>query len=164
MADFAQRFRQAGLMIRQIYIRHWARRFIIHGAVISAINSSDGRAGECCQRFGLRSGKGTLGRVLAISAARAAALSSGGGGPDSLLAKALRIEAGMLCSLIGCGSKPPAESTVLHSCGSFAMVGDLRGLLGPAGGCAVPTIAALFSLANQSVSSWPQPSPPLTGF
>ena len=70
----------------------------------------------------------------------------------------------MVCALTGCGSKPPAVSTVLHSCGSFAIARDLRGLLGPADGCMVPAIAALFSLANQLVSSCPQPSSLLTGF
>ena len=45
----------------------------------------------------------------------------------------------------GLCSKPPAVSTVLHSCGSFAVVGDLRGLLGPADGCIIPAIASPFS-------------------
>ena len=116
------------------------------------------------QRFGLRSGNGIPAWVLAISAARAAASSLGGGGPDSLLASTLRIGTGIISALTGCGSKPPAASTVLHSCGSFAIVGDLRGLLGPADGCMVPAIAALFSLANQLVSSSPQPSSLLKAF
>ena len=51
------------------------------------------------QRFGLRSGNGIPAWALAISAARAAASSLGGGGPDSLLARALRIGAGMLSAL-----------------------------------------------------------------
>ena len=66
------------------------------------------------QRFGLRSGNGIPAWVLAISAARAAASSLGGGGPDSLLASTLRIGTGIISALTGCGSKPPAVSTVLH--------------------------------------------------
>src|SRR6476620_3159899 len=116
------------------------------------------------QRFGLRSGNGIPACVLAISAARAAASSLGGGGPESLLASALRIGAGIVSALTGCGSKPPAVSTLLHSCGSFAIVRDLRGSRGPTGGCMVPAIAALFSLANQLVSSCPQPSSLLKAF
>ena len=37
-----------------------------------------------------------------------------------MLASALRIEAGIVSASTGCGSKPPAVSTVLHSCGSYA--------------------------------------------
>ena len=128
----------------QIRIHHRAKRSRRHGAVAFLLRLASSLIDARYQRFGLRSGNGIPAWVLAISAARAAASSSGGGGPDSLLARALRIGAGMVCALTGCGSKPPAVSTVPHSCGSFAMVGDLRGLLGPADGCAVPAIAALF--------------------
>src|SRR5262245_60745216 len=68
---------------------------------------------EKLQRLGFRSGNGTSARVLAISAARAAASSLGGGGPDSLLARAFKTCGGMLPALTGTGSKPPAVSTVL---------------------------------------------------
>ena len=92
------------------------------------------------------------------------ASSLGGGGPDSLLARAFKTCGDMVPALKGSGSAPPAVSTVLHSCGSFAMVGDLRGLLAADGGCVVQAIAALFSFSYQLVSSCPQPSSPLKGF
>src|SRR5262245_44090116 len=82
---------------------------------------------EKLQRLGLRSGNGIAACILAISAARAAALSLGGGGPDSLLARAFKTCGGMVPALTSTGSKPPAASTVLHSCGSFAIVRELRG-------------------------------------
>jgi hypothetical protein len=101
--------------------------------------------------------------VLAISAARAAS-SLGGGGPDSLLASAFKTCGGMVPELTGTGSKPPAASTVLHSCGSFAIVRELRGLLAVAGDCMAPAIAAFLSFSYQLVSSCPQPSSLLKGF
>ena len=116
------------------------------------------------QRFGLRSGKGIAACILAISAARAVASSLGGGGPDSLLARAFKTCGGMVPALIGSGSKPPAFSTVLHSCGSFAIVGDLRGLLAATDGCKAPAIAANLSFSYQLVSPSPQPSSLLRGF
>jgi hypothetical protein len=70
----------------------------------------------------------------------------------------------MVSALTGVGSKPPAASTALHSCGSFAIVNDLRGLLGVAGGCMAPAIAALFKFSYQLVSPSPQPSSLLKGF
>jgi hypothetical protein len=116
------------------------------------------------QRLGLRSGNGIAACILAISAARAAASSFGGGGPDSLLARAFKTGCGIVPALTGTGSKPPEVSTVLHSCGSFAIVNDLRGLLAAAGGCVAPAIAALFSFSYQLVSPSPQPSSLLKGF
>ena len=70
----------------------------------------------------------------------------------------------MVFALTGCDSKPPAVCTALHSWGSFVIVGDRRGSLGAREGCTVPAMAALFSLANQLVSSCPQPSSLLRGF
>jgi hypothetical protein len=70
----------------------------------------------------------------------------------------------MVPALTGTGSKPPAASTVLHSCGSFAIVRELRGLLAVAGDCMAPAIAALLSFSYQLVSSCPQPSPLFKGF
>src|SRR5262249_43872227 len=55
------------------------------------------------------------------------------------------------------GSRPPAVRTVPHSCGSLLIViEDLRGT--PVAGCPAPAIAAFFSIANQVLSSCPQPS------
>src|SRR5262249_17904974 len=102
--------------------------------------------------------------ILAISAARAAASSFGGGGPDSLLERACRTCGGMGPALTGTGSKPPTASPVLHSPRNFAIVKELRGLLAGAGGCKAPAIAALLSFSYQLVSSCPQPSSPLRGF
>src|SRR6476619_3548822 len=99
------------------------------------------------QRLGLRSGNGIAACILAINAARAAASSFGGGGPDSLLARAFKTGGGIVPALTGTGSKPPAINTVLHSCGSFAIVRDLRGLLAAAGGCKAPAIAAFFNFS-----------------
>lgn len=39
-----------------------------------------------------------------------------------MLASAFKTCDGMVPALTGTGSKPPAASTVLHSCGSFAIV------------------------------------------
>ena len=119
---------------------------------------------EELQRLGLRSGNGIAACILAISAARAAASSFGGGGPDSLLARAFKTGGGIVPALTGTGSKPPEVSTVLHSCGSLAMVKELRGLLAAAGGCKAPAIAAFFNFSYQLVRSCRQPSSLLKGF
>src|SRR6476659_2485242 len=73
----------------------------------------------------------------------------------------------MVPALTGTGSKPPAASTVLHSCGSFAIVRELRGLLAVAGDCmacslsrarqiqlefAAPTVRALRSSVKESLA------------
>src|SRR5262245_35633721 len=119
---------------------------------------------EKLQRLGLRSGNGNAACTLAISAARAAGSSLGGGGPDSLLASAFKTCGAMVPASTGNGSTPPAASTVPQSFGSFAIVREVRGLLAAAGGCMAPAIAAFLSFSNQLVSSCPQPSSPLRGF
>ena len=72
-------------------------------------------------RSGLRSGNGIInGEQFPIIACRAAALSLGGGGPDSLLLIALSSAAGIASALAG-GSKPPDVNTVPHSRGKSAI-------------------------------------------
>ena len=60
-------------------------------------------------RFGLRSGRGTL-ELLASSAWRDAASSRGGGGPVSLLARALSTGSGRGSALSGTGGSNPPRS------------------------------------------------------
>jgi len=81
-----------------------------------------------------------------------------------LLARAFKTGGDIVPALTGTGSKPPEVSTVLHSCGSLAMVKELRGLLAAAGGCKAPAIAAFFNFSYQLVSPSPQPSSLLKGF
>jgi hypothetical protein len=45
-----------------------------------------------------------------------------------LLARAFKTCDGMVPALTGPGSKPPAASTVLHSCGSFAIATIVEGV------------------------------------
>src|SRR6185369_1002858 len=115
------------------------------------------------QRMGFRSGNGTL-EVLASNACRVAASSLGGGGPVSLLARALSTGSGRVSALAGTGgSKPPAVRTVPHSLGSLLIVSeDLRRV--PVAGGPAPAIAAFLSIAYHLVRSSPQPSSPRRGF
>ena len=101
------------------------------------------------QRCGLRSGNGTF-ELLASSACRVAGSSLGGGGPLSLLARALRIGSGIVSASAGTGgSKPTAVRMVPHSCGSLLIVGeDLR--RAPVAGC--PLRQSLLSSASRT--SW----------
>ena len=45
-----------------------------------------------------------------------------------MLARAFKTGGGIVPALTGTGSKPPAVNTVPHSCGSFAIARELRGL------------------------------------
>src|SRR4029078_106624 len=98
-----------------------------------------------------------------VRARGAAGSSLGGGGPVSLLARALSTGSGRLSALKGTGgSKTPAVKTVPHSRGSVVIViKKLRGV--PVAGCPAPAIAAFFSIAYQLASSCPQPSSALSG-
>src|SRR5262245_308531 len=98
-----------------------------------------------------------------IKACSCAAVNLGIGGPASLVASAA-MAAGD--SAGGSGVKPPAVSTVPHSLGSCAMVsGGLptHGFAPGTDGFAA-SIAALFNMAYQLSSSWPQPLSPDTSF